>query len=372
MADKVAGDRGEPETRVENVAVTDPAEVKDEFVEAYAEASAIPGDNADLSAADNPENVQDTEEKVEEKVITPASVPSPVTPAAATPPITPDPNSPIQQPGETDEKYEQRYKTLQGIHKHDKETWESERTQLLHDLEEAKKPRTPEPVTPKTPTKTETEAADAFIDSLTDEQKKQLEDYEKDFDVVSKMEGIKRKKALSELRKEMMDTLETWKTEFTTKLADTSTQITSRIAPAIKLAEDSDQESHFAMIRDGYTAEDGTVVPGHSDFTKYRDDGSLRAWIDAKPRYMQPALKAAYEGGTAMDVIDLISDFKRDNNIPLIPIASDNVIPITPSNPAKEAKKAALTTVTNRRGAVNTNLAVADDYEGAFDEAQNK
>jgi len=70
-----------------------------------------------------------------------------------------------------------------------------------------------------------------------------------------------------------------------------------------------------------------------------------------------------------MDVVDLISDFKREKNIPLTSQPSDNVIPI---DSGKAARKAALASVTTRRGAVSTGAAIADDFEGAFEEALNR
>ena len=99
-------------------------ETKDEFAEAFDVAQGI-GDRADLTAADDPANTKEEE---------PAAVIPPETPPVTPPVETPPPAE--QQPGETDEKYEQRYKTLQGIHKHDKEVWETERTTLLSQLEE--------------------------------------------------------------------------------------------------------------------------------------------------------------------------------------------------------------------------------------------
>ena len=360
MADPVINDRGALDTKVDGAAAPTDV-VKDEFGDAFDEAS-VAGEPADLSVADDPANVKD-----EPVVVVPPVVTAPTieTPPVVTPPVT-DPA--VQQPGESDEKFEQRYNTLKGIHKHDRETWEAERTILLSQLEEARKPKTPDkPIVPPTPA--ETAAAEAFVESLTPEQQEQLTAYEKDFDVVSQMEGIKRKVELGKLRKEMMDTLATWKEEFTTKLTETETNLTSRIAPAVKLAEDSDQESHFSMIRDGYVREDGTSVPGHADFEKYRDDGSLLSWIEAKPRYLQPALKEAYSKGAASDVIDLLSDFKRESNISLTPQPSNNVVPI---DPARAAKKQALTTVTTRRGVVNATVSTPDDFEGAFNEAIRK
>ena len=183
--------------------------------------------------------------------------------------------------------------------------------------------------------------------------------------MVSKMEGIKRSVELGKLRKEM----QVWKEEVTAQLATQSTTFDTRIAPVVKMAEDNERDAHFDMIREGYSLSDGTQVQGHNDFEKYRDDGTLMAWIESKPKYLQPVLKQTYSQGSAVDVIDLFTDFKRDSNIPLTPTPSDNVVAIDKN---KAARKQALTAVTTRRGAINTGKAIADDYEGAFDEALNK
>ena len=353
MAGEAIDSRGESSAAVIVPEIPDNAGT-DGFDAIFDEAAEKEG-QADITAADDPNNVKaGTAGDEPAPVIIPAE---PAQPAQTQPTIA-------QKPGESDETFEQRWRTLQGIHKHDKEAWDAEKTKLLSDLEEAKKPKAPGAPAP-TPTKEETAAAEAFIDSLTPEQKEQLAIYEQDFDVVSKMEGIKRNVELAKLRKE----IEGWKTDILSKFTAQETQINSQIAPAVALVAENEREAHFDAIRTGYTREDGTIVPGHSDFEKYRDDGSVLKWIDSKPKYMQPALKEAYSTGTAMDVIDLFTDFKRENNIPEIPQPSDNVIQM---NARKAEKKKALTTVTSRAGSVSINKPVSDDFEGAFDEASNK
>jgi hypothetical protein len=353
MADKAIDNRGESSATVVVPEIPDNAGT-DGFDAIFEEAAAKEG-QADITAADDPNNVKAGAAGNEPPVtVIPAE---PVQPAE-TPPVI------AQKPGESDETYEQRWRTLQGIHKHDKESWDAEKTKLLSDLEEAKKPKAPGAPAP-TPTKEETAAAEAFIDSLTPEQKEQLANYEQDFDVVSKMEGIKRNIELAKLRKE----IESWKTDILSKFTAQETQINSQIAPAVALVAENEREAHFDAIRQGYAREDGTIVTGHPDFEKYRDDGSLLKWIDSKPKYLQPALKETYSKGTAMDVIDLFSDFKRENNIPETIQPSDNVIQM---NARKAEKKKALTTVTSRHGSVNLNKPVSDDFDGAFDEASIK
>ena len=303
------------------------------------------GQEDDVVIEDNKDSKEDTAE----------TMPEPDTTKVGT-----NPN--LQQPDESEEKFEQRYKTLQGIHKHDKETWGEEKARLLTELEEAKKPKAPEAM--PSSTLEEKEQKKAFIDSLTDEQKEQLEEYDREFDLVSKMEGIKRSIELNKLRQE----IEEWKSEVLSKLTEQETQFTEKLTPALTMAEEIEQKNHFNLIRTGYVLENGTKVQGHDDFEKYRDDGSLLAWIESKPKYLQPALMSTYSNGAAIDVIDLITDFKRDNNIKLDAL-SENIIPI---NATKEAKKQALSSVTSGRVSVNPSVADNSDYDSAWNDAIRK
>lgn len=325
MTDK-SGDEGNPEVAVEEVPV-------DEYSEAWDEADKL-GEKADLSAADDPKNAKEEEPA---KVVEPPKVEK-----AVEPPVVEAPKK-----DESEETYEQRYKTLVGIRKHDKELWESEKAQYLSQLEETKKPKE---VTPE-----QKKAADDFVDSLTDEQKKQLEEYEQDFDVVSKMEGIKRTREFAKLRHEMKK----WQDDVLSKQTEIFTKLTEQesiLKPIATKTQENEVESHFNAIRNA-----------HNDFETYRDDGSLQAWIDSKPNYIKKALQETYSGGTASDVIEMITDFKQEKQITIS--TPENVVHI---NPKKAEKKQALTAVTSRRGAINLSHSLASDYESAWDEANAK
>ena len=328
MPDKVTEDGGIPATP------------EKEWDDAFKEAEAK-GDQAELSPADDPKNVPAGPEVIP---LPPEKEEVPPEKPVEEPPVPPDPT--LQQLGESDETFEQRWKTLQGIHRHDKETWETEKTTLLADLEKARKPPEP-PAKPAEPTPAEIVAdAAALLDSLTVEQKEALKEYEQDFDVVSKMEGIKREAELKKLRKEIDD-----------KLAAIDTRVSAWLEPVLKKAAESDEEAHFDAIRET-----------HGDYEKYVEDGSIVKWIESKPKYLQLALKQTYEKGSAEDAIDLIADFKRENNIEPPP-PPENVIPISKK---KTEKRQALAAVDTRRGAISTQSAIKDDFEGAFDEALNK
>ena len=315
MPDKVIEDEGTPKTP------------EKEWEDAFKEAEAT--DKAELSPADDPSKVPAGPEKTPPPIKEEA-------PPAETPPAVFDPT--LQQPGESDETYEQRWKTLQGRWQHDKENWEREKTTLLADLEKARK------ITPEPPVKP-TEPAVPH-DALTDEQKEALKEYEQDFDVVSKMEGIKREVELKKLRQEIDE-----------KMAAIDVKMAAQLAPVLKKTAESEEEAHFDAIHEV-----------HGDYEKYVEDGSMVKWIESKPKYLQPALKATYGQGSAEDAIDLINDFKRENNITPTP-PPENVILI---NRKKTDKRQALAAVDTRRGAISTQSKIADDYEGAFEEALNK
>jgi len=338
MPEKVTEDGGIPENLEEK---TPEKEWDDAFKEAEAK-----GDKAELSPADDPRNVPAGPEVPPPPPV--EEVP-PEKPVEEIPPPPPPPDPSLQKPGESDETYEQRWKTLQGIHKHDKEIWETEKNTMLADLKKARE-ATPEPppAKPAQPTPEEIVAsAAALMDSLTTpEQKEALKEYEQDFDVVSRMEGIKREAALKKLRQEIDE-----------KLAEIDTKVSARLEPVLKKAAESDEEAHFDAIREA-----------HGDYEKYVEDGSIVKWIETKPKYLQPALKQTYGQGSAEDAIDLINDFKRENNIEPPP-PPDNVIPISKK---KTEKRQALAAVDTRRGAIAIQSAIKDDYEGAFDEALNK
>jgi len=318
------------------------------------------GDKADLSAADDPKNQKDEEEMVkvdgEPPVKTEAEI---AAETAAVIEAAKVKDEPVVEPVIEDAaKIEQKYKTLQGIHRHDKETWEEEKTTLLSQLEEAKKPIEPDA---KKPTKGEIVAsAEAFKENLTDDQKAELEAYETDFDTVSRMEGLKRERELNALRKDMQE----WKESVTAEFTATKSQV----EPAIKLIQDNETDAHFNAIRDGYTLDDGTVVEGHNDYENYVKDGSLKTWIETKPAYIRRGMERVYNQGNVQDAIDLFTDFKRENNIS-IQTPSDNVVDLESK---RTSKKAALVAVDTRRAAVQARSAVATNYEDAFDEALNK
>jgi hypothetical protein len=294
---------------------------EDEFAEAFQEASLSEG-NAELSPADNPDNIE-TEPKVEV-------------------PEVKEPESLDQQPGETDEKFEQRYKTLVGIHKHDKESWDAEKAELLQKLESVKQP---EPEVKK-------EIPSELENLLSPEDEEALRSYDEEFDVISQMEGKKRDVAMAKLEKKFESIIQNIKEELKSEIA-------TQVAPASQLVAETQeererfaQEYHFNAIREA-----------HEDFEKYRDDGSILKWIESKPQYVQKSMVDTYNEGTAENVIELLNDFKIENNL----VPRENVVSIN-----KQEKKLAMTAVNTKSRPVNITATSSDDFDSAFEEAMHK
>ena len=252
---------------------------------------------------------------------------------------------------EEEAKQVQRYKTLQGIHKHDKELWQTEKESLEEENAGlAEKLANVKPKEEKKPV--EVDGFKAFVDSLTDEQKTQLKEYDEEFATVAKMEGMKRKIELDKLRNEITE----WKDSVKAELTEYGT----RIEPVVERVEKTEADAHFVVIK-----------TAHKDYEQHRDDGSIVEWIQSKPNYLQTALMETYEEGEAEDVVALISDFKQETNVEQMSSEKDLVEEEKKQalKEKKEKKKQALATVTTRKGAVNLRTTDADDYESAFDEA---
>ena len=258
---------------------------------------------------------------------------------------------------DNEETYEQRWKSLQGILKSKDEKYESEKTQLLTELEDLKKTVANLSNSNKDnkDKKKGTDKSDSLFDDLTEDEKAELSEYEKDFDSVSKMEGLKRERALKRLEDRILETLEA-------KTAEIQEKIASRVQPIEESYKKSDEAAHF-----------GTIRGSHPDFEKHRDSGAILQWIETKPRYLRESMKATYEKGTAEDVVDLISDFKKENGLLETnkddQSHTDNLIDM---DKRKAEKKQNLTAVITKRGSVDAGQGRTDDFDSAYNEALKK
>ena len=235
----------------------------------------------------------------------PEPEPAPEPDPAPTPPKSDDddPNSAT---------WEQRYKTLQGMFK--AEVAREVRTQLS-----AAPPAEQPPARPSEP---------ASADGGEEEQ------------------------ALNEAMEEYPHLMRAVSTLVKKTQAETESRIRADYAPVAKTVETDARERHFSAIRSA-----------HSDFDVVVRD--LPAWVEQQPAYLQPGYKAVLSGGTAEDVIDLVSRFKEAKGL-------NKPTPKPSDNPARRQAEAAEVVRTRGAPAIPRGEPDKDDYESAFDEAVSR
>lgn len=243
------------------------------------------------------------------------------------------------------EDFEQKYKTLQGIMKRERKEWEKEKEALL-----TSKPETPPggDTPPKPQEKSSVDKRTVFVDSLTDEQKEQFKEYEREFSVISKMEGMKREFEL-----------ERFKEEFGNFIVSKLNEI---VLPMAEELDRTTEKGHFSYLKEK-----------HADYETYRDDGSIQEWIESKPSYLRKSMLEVYNNGEAEEIVELITDFKRENNL----LGNDSEKAETNLEKQRKTelevkrsnKKKVLTSVDTKKSAIAADKGVATDFESAFDEA---
>ena len=197
------------------------------------------------------------------------------------------------------EDFEHKYKTLQGIFSKEKEEKDTLKGKLdemqtkMADIERLQEGTRKEKAEAE---KKKGELEDTLFDlyaDLTPEEKAELATYDEEFDVVSKTESKKRTLFEKKMKAYIANMVET-----------SNKSLLTNLAPFLMASEKSSEEAHFSAIKGQ-----------HQDFEKYRDDGSLKKWIDEQPGYLKKEMQRVYSEGEAADVIDLFSRFKKDNNI---------------------------------------------------------
>jgi hypothetical protein len=112
-------------------------------------------------------------------------------------------------------------------------------------------------------------------------------------------------------------------------------------------------DRHFADLHAAHADYDA-VIP------------KVDAWINTQPAYLQPAMRAVYEGGTTADVSALVADYKKANGIAAVAAAPAAAAPAAKAAAAGADDLAPVTTrrtTTAAKGAPDKN-----DYSGAWEE----
>jgi copper chaperone CopZ len=323
------------------------------FGEAFNEAEVKGEDGTlapDLTTADDPSKtkIETPPAKVEEL--------PPVDDKKVEPPPAIQPSEPPPP-----EDFEQKWKSLNGIIKSKEQQFQTRESELLAEIEKLKTPPTPPPADDKNK-KVETELdVEALLKNLNlnDEEKAMLKEYDEEFGLVSKVENLKLSKAIKSIYGILNE-------GFQKQLKEVKEEFQSQLKPATEFVEKTTKEREEDAVSNHFNS----IETAHPDYKSYHENGKIVEWIQTKPAYLQKGMLEVVQSGTAEEVISLLDDFYKENNLPTtINPPPDNVVEM---DKAKKDRKAALTPPQSKRGAINPNLKPSDDFDGAFDEATSK
>lgn len=175
-----------------------------------------------------------------------------------------------------------------------------------------------------------------------DDERKFLEDYEKDWPDVAKAEALRRRSEYRELVNYVF------------------TEVAKVLRPQIETVQAISEMTHLQQLQSQV-----------SDYDDVRD--KVISWAEKQPPYLQSAYKHVIEQGTVDEVADLIDRYRRDTGASVAPAAPKpapkKVETELPS--ATKQAAAALAPVSSKRSAV---IAGDDpnDFESAFSSFASK
>jgi hypothetical protein len=256
--------------------------------------------------------------------------------------------------GTSGEDFKHKYETLQGLYnkeKTEKETLKGKVDELASKMSEIENLQDGTKKQKAEAEKKKGKLAEALLDlyaDLSPEEKAELAAYDDEFDVVSKQEGKKRALLVKKFEAYINEALET-----------SNKTLLTQLAPFLMASEKATEELHFTSIK-----------KAHQDFEKYRDDGSLKKWIDEQPTYLKKEFQRVYNEGEADEVIDLFSRFKKENNIGKSELTDDQKKKIEADTKKKQDLEN-MEVVDPGKRAIGSGGGVgkATDYDSAFDEA---
>lgn len=192
------------------------------------------------------------------------------------------------------------------------------------------------------------------------EQKKAIEEFEKEWPDIAIATKIQREEFVANekiredtLKRDLMAGVQDILVKF-------GEELQRGLAPVVNTHLQSEKDKHFAAIRGA-----------HKDYDEIID--LVPAWIKSQPDYMQEAMMNVYgdpekeTGGTAVQVIHLLSHFKKDTGRVQseLPDSTKETKQLAPVKPAAE-KVAALSVVKTGKTQVRTDAPPPEDFETAF------
>ena len=209
----------------------------------------------------------------------------------------------------------------------------------------------PAPAAPAAPVPETPITIDQF---LSDDDKKVLGDYDKEWGEVSKAEGIRRRAEMQVLQ------------------AQTFRELEKVLAPIVQTLQKSQVTSHFATIRSAH-ADFDSVLP------------NVQAWVAKQPTLYRPALERVLNQGTATEVVELVGAYKQavgqTGAVPAVPASSVPPATAAPATapvvqaaqpstkPAPSAAAVAATAAVVSQRSNNQSAADPNDFDAALREA---
>ena len=185
-------------------------------------------------------------------------------------------------------------------------------------------------------------------DYLSDEEKTELETYEKDWSEVSRAEQIKRDAHLRHVQDVVYS------------------DVASALAPLVEQFRTMQVEAHFNSIRSR-----------HEDFDSIKDD--VKNWVAEQPEFLRPTLEQVLEKGSADQVSELIDTYKQTKETtgaaPNKPASSvngngDQKPPKKPARkPPSESARRATSAAPSAKRSSPPKTKDPDNFDGAFEEA---
>jgi len=158
-----------------------------------------------------------------------------------------------------------------------------------------------------------------YFEQLSSEQKTLLDDLAKAKEQDAKTGGDEAQQAvMAEYTGEFPEVAQDMKpfiqamidTGVKAQMAALEAKMNGIVAPIQKMEEDSAAKAHFDSIRSK-----------HADFDTVVQGDTLSKWVETKPSFIQNAMKAVLESGTATQVIELSDAYKTDK--PVAPVQTN-------------------------------------------------
>lgn len=182
---------------------------------------------------------------------------------------------------------------------------------------------------------------------LNDEERGIVETYETEWPDVSKAEGLKRKVEMAIMKDEIYR-----------EVAEALKGVLGTVNPIVQSAQQTAEQAHYAAIE-----------AAHPDYLEVAE--AIDGWIEKQPKYLQTAMNAVLDNGSAVEVNDLFSRFKQETGRVAPQVKPDQSL--LQSKPAVDEKVVqAMSPVTTGRSAAVSSAVDPNDFGGAWKEAAAK